>query len=306
LVPLPWISDTHTLLSYDCWTGAAPYNTLTLDNTWNVVRYRFDNLPAGTYDILDAGGNVVSTGTVSQVSGSNPGDPSETYKLTFGEFDTIANTRGGPAILLDFNRWTTGSTQSGSLSEMDSPNHVSSAADPKTGKLGLWSAQSGGTHQTSYTLNQETRLERTVTAGADMDIVPHYNLIPGTYLTDVDGEHYDDKHGFVAGNITLLPSHYSITASYELGVTDLGTGVYTKLVGDSVHVEDDAGKYDKKSSFGYDAKASQNTYHMISGHQYKFTLKLDGYHYEHVGDNANQWGKLNQQILLDGLRILGF
>ena len=59
LIPLPWLSQTHTLLSYDCWTGAAPYNTLTLDNMWSLVRYRFDNLPKGTYDILDAGGTVI-------------------------------------------------------------------------------------------------------------------------------------------------------------------------------------------------------------------------------------------------------
>jgi hypothetical protein len=306
LIPLPWISQEHALLSYDCWTGAAPYNTLTLDNMWSVVRYRFDNLPKGTYDILDAGGNVVSTGTVSEQSGTNPDDPTETYKVTFGEFDTVANTRGGPAILLDSSRWSSSSTHSGALREMDDPNHYHSVIDPKTGGLGLWLYATGGSHYTNYTYDQENRLERTITAGADMDICPHYNFVPKVCLTDVNGQHYSDPHGFVQGDITILPSHYTITASYELGVTDLSTNVYTKLLSDSVTCSEDLTHYDVKKSFGYDSKPGTNTYHMIAGHQYKFTFKLNGHHYLNTQDNSNMWAILNQLVLLDGMRILGF
>jgi hypothetical protein len=306
LIPLPWLSQTHNLLSYDCWTGAAPYNTLTLDNMWSLVRYRFDNLPKGTYDILDSGGNVVSSGTVTESQAANPNDPSETYTLTFGEFDPIANTRGGPAILLDASRWSGSSSKSGSLREMDDPNHYHSVIDAGTGKLGLWLYATGGDHYTSYTYDQENRLQRTITAGADMDIYPHYNLVPKVCLTDVNGKHYDDPHGFVQGDITILPSHYTITASYELGVTDLSTGVYTKLIGDSVTCQEDLTKYDSKKSFDYDAKPGTNTYHMIAGHQYKFTFKLNGHHYLNTQDNSNMWGILNQLMLLDGMRILGF
>jgi hypothetical protein len=308
VISLPWKAVDHSILSYDCWGGTSPYNTLTLDNQWSIVRYRFDNLPPGTYDILDAGGNVLSSGTVTEQSSTNPLDPTDTqtYKLTGGTFDPIRNTRGGPAILLDSSRWTASKTSSGSLREMDDPNHYHSVMDPNTGGLGLWLSATGGNHYTKYTYDQENDLTRTITAGADMDICAHYNLVPKVCLTDVNGNHYSDPHGFVKGNITILPSHYTVTASYELGVTDLSTGTYTSLVSDSVNAQESLTKYDDKKSFDYDNKPGANTYHMTSGHQYKFTFKLKGHHYLDTEDNSNMSAAMNQQVLLDGLRIIGF
>ena len=306
LIPIPWLSVNHTLLSYDCWTGAAaPYTTLSLDNKWSLIRYRFDNLPPGTYDILDSGSNVVSTGTVTRNPGTNPNDPTETYNLTFGEFDTIANTRGGPAILLDGSRWSGFSTSSGALRQNDDPGHYHSVTNPANGQLGLMLYGTGGSHYTSYTYSQENRLERTLTAGADMDICPHYNFIPKQLVSDVDGTG-DYSHGFIAGNITILPSHYKVTDSYELGITDLNTGVYTKIWGDSKTVNEETFSYDNWSNFSYDYKTGSGTYHMVNGHQYKITFKLYGYHYLNTQDNSNMWAIMNQLLTMDGLRILGF
>lgn len=305
MVPLPWLSMSHTLLNYDCWTGAAPYNTLTLDNTWNVIRYRFDNLPLGTYDILDASGNVVSTGTVTSQSGTNPDNPSETYKITYGDFNAVANTRGGPAILLDSSRWTGSTSKSGALRESDS-NHLQSSITATDGGLGLWMYGTGGDHYTSYQYSQTNVLERTITAGQDMDICPHFSIAPKTFITDINDKHYSDAYGFVQGDITILPSHYNVNATYELRVTDLTTGSYVTLVTDSVSVEEDLTHYDRKSSFNYAAKSGAGTCHLISGHQYKFIFKLTGSHYLDTDDNSNMWAILNQKVLLDGLRVLGF
>jgi hypothetical protein len=138
-----------------------------------------------------------------------------------------------------------------------------------------------------------------------MDVCPHYNFIPKQLLADVGGTD-DYSHGFIEGDITILPSHYKVTASYELGVTDLNTGVYTTLVGDSTTVHETDGLYDDWSNFSYDYKTGSNTYHMVAGHQYKFTFKLYGYHYLDTHDNSNMWAIMNQLLTLDGLRILGY
>lgn len=306
LISLPWISEQHTLLSYDCWSGASPYNTLTLDNKWSIVRYRFDDLPAGSYDILDSGGNVVSNGTVSEEDASNPVNPSETYKLTFGDFAPFANTRGGPAILLSAGQWSSSKSASGSLRNMTDPTYYHTVTDTATGAVGVWMYSNGGANKTSVTMEQDTWVQRnTITAGADIDIYPHYALSPKQVSAD------GSARGSVSGNITILPTHYTARATYELYVTDVTTGTKTTLVTDSVTAQDDTGEYDKNYSFDYDSRNDVSDgyyipYHMTSGHQYRFTLNLQGHNYTEIHDNSNMWCKVNQQVKLDGLRLLGF
>ena len=307
LIPIPWLSQTHQLMYYDEWTGAAPYNTVSLDNTWSIVRYRFDNLPPGTYDILDGNNNTVSTGTVTASSGTNPDNPAETYSLTFGEFNTICNTRGGPQILFNASQWTAPTpTKSGALRESDS-NHLQSLQDTSTGSLALWMYGTGGDHYTTYTYDQENRLERTITAGADMDIAVHYTFLPKLYLSDMNGNHYTDTHGFVSGYVTIKPASYQAKATYEFGVYDLSnSNAYQKFFSDDASASDETADYNTSDDFSYDSKTGQYTYHMVSGHQYKFVFKLSGHHYIDTHDNSNMGATLDQKLVLDGFRLLGF
>ncbi len=164
----------------------------------------------------------------------------------------------------------------------------------------------GGSHYTTYTYSQENRLERTLTAGADMDICPHYNFIPKQLVSRRRRYRGSMRTASSQGDITILPSHYKVTDSYELGITDLNTGVYTKIWGDSTTVHEKTLSYDNWSNFSYDYKTGSGTYHMVNGHQYKITFKLYGYHYLNTHDNSNMWAIMNQLLTMDGLRILGF
>jgi hypothetical protein len=304
-VSIPWESVHKTALQYDCWTGAAPYNTLTMENNWSFVRYWFDNLPVGTYDILDSAGNILSSGEVKKTTATNPNNTSLTYELTYGSFAPIVTTRGGPAILLNSSQWSASKGTTGTLRNMTDPTYYHTVMDTATGALGVYMYSNGGDHKTSFTMDQDTTMVRTITAGEDMDIYPHYALSPKQVTVDGDAK------GSVSGNITILPTHYKASASYELDIFDLTTNVKTTIVTDSISAEDDAGKYDKTANFSYASRTDVSDaysvpYHMTTGHQYKFYLNLHAHHYTDIHDNSNMWAKVNQQIVLDGLRVLGF
>ncbi len=308
-VNLPWLNDKKELWKYDCWTGAAPYNTLTLDDEWSLVRYRFDNLPDGTYEILDPGNNVLTEATVSTQQETNPTSPADTYELTFGSFGPILQTRGGPAILLNSSQWSAPApSKSGALRNMSDPSYYHSTQDTANLNTGLWMYSNGGSHATTFNMEQTNTLTRTITAGEDLDIYPHYALTPTRCKTDTGGA----SQGFAQGNLTILPCHYIAAASFELSITDVtGGNTKTVIASDSIKAQDELTKYDDEDHLGYTSRSDVSDgyyvpYHMVSGHNYKFTLQIYARNYTEIHDNSNMWAKVNQAIVLNGLRLLGY
>jgi hypothetical protein len=106
---------TQADYAYDIWNG----QTVSGTPNWSVVRYSFNNLPPGTYNMVNAAGATLGTATEQTSTYVDPQDSSKVINVAFGDFG-FAMKGGGTNAVCDQTAWaptlTTKNTSNASVS----------------------------------------------------------------------------------------------------------------------------------------------------------------------------------------------
>jgi hypothetical protein len=255
-----WIDKKGATLKYDCWTGdSSNVQNLSLDNNWSTARYAFNDLAAGSYDIMN-GSTKVTTATVTKTAFQNPMDTSKTYYFQFGYF-FAPRRKNCPAN--DPAQWT------GNISRSDSGvDTYYGSSDASKGEVGLYQDidGSGSSDNKAYLTGVSFK------AAADADVYFHFNLHL-TRRADAGDSYSSYPNGFIYSHYGYLWNSVSTEADYTYKLRDDTASADNVISSGSEDATCDAFHYTIHKNLGGDKSGSVKI-HVVKGRTYHLYLQF--------------------------------
>jgi hypothetical protein len=237
-----WVDTSGASQSYDCWAASGTTTTLSFNNNWSMLRYNFDNVGPGTYDIVDGSGKKWSTATVTSTDFDDPVTAGQTDHLTYGYWLTPQRY----TLVTDPKKWTGSQTESKNYTDDgDSPQAPYINTDPANGKTGhyTWIKDGHGTYSSTATIQTVN-----FTPAADMNVYGYYNLT-ATRCKDAGPNYSDYAHGYIYAHFGWYKDYAKATGSNSLEFQDVSTGSPLQLIGQSKSEKCDSGHYTQDAQF---------------------------------------------------------